>query len=68
MHRGPKTGKITKAKSVKHSVRRANEVFRSETTTHVPHLPYRLPEQEAAASPAQANAIYEWVSARYDLL
>ncbi|KAH9479417.1 hypothetical protein JR316_0008007 [Psilocybe cubensis] len=61
MHRGPKEGKIAKAKSVKQSARRAGAVFAS-TAPPLPHRPLPIPSQIATvpATPGQCEDILEW--------
>ena len=64
MHRGPKVGAVVKAKSVKQSTRRANEIFNSgsASNTVLPHLPNRLPASEGQGVAPQSQHIIAWVS------
>jgi hypothetical protein len=62
MHRGPKTGKVAKSKSVKQSARRVKEIFSSTSRPNIPHFPIGLPAQVAPSTLAQSEAILGWVS------
>jgi hypothetical protein len=63
MHRGPKTGKVAKSKSVKQSARRVEEIFSSSASRlNIPHLPICLPTQVAPSTLSQSEAILGWVS------
>ncbi|PPQ95990.1 hypothetical protein CVT26_016206 [Gymnopilus dilepis] len=65
MHRGPKMGAVVKAKSVKQSTRRANEIFNSGSTSNkvLPHLPNRLPASEGQGVAPQSQHIIAWAKA-----
>jgi len=62
MHRGPKTRKPAKSKSMKQSAQRVEEIFNSTSRPNIPHLPICLPTQVAPTTLTQSEAILEWVS------
>ena len=62
MHRGPKTRKVAKSKSVKQSAQRVEEIFSSTSRLNISYLLIGLPTQVAPSTLAQSQAILVWVS------
>jgi hypothetical protein len=63
MHRGPKTGKVAKSKSVKQSARRIEEIIGSTSRPSIPHLPICPPTQVAPPTLTQSQTILKWADA-----